>query len=71
MVCLDVPQAVERDHQDEINEEAKKMERLANKRSLLLKKVCSYNHLTGTDLHCEKMQSACAVEACVECTHVV
>ena len=65
MVCFGVPQAVERDHQDEINEEAKKMERLANKRSLLLKKVCSYNHRTGTDLHGEQVQCACAVEACV------
>ncbi len=37
--ALDQWKAVEREHQEAINEEAKHLEKLANKRSLLLKKV--------------------------------
>ena len=38
--ALDKWKSVEREQLDAINEEAKQMEKLANKRSLLLKKVC-------------------------------
>ena len=38
-VALDKWKVVEKEQQDSINEEAKQMEKLANKRSLLLKKV--------------------------------
>ncbi len=47
-VALDQWKAVEREHQEAINEEAKHLEKLANKKSLLLKKVIagvvSYMH---------------------------
>ena len=39
-VALDKWKTVEREQLDSIEEEAKQMEKLANKRSLLLKKVC-------------------------------
>ena len=49
-------QLVEREHQEAINEEAKQMEKLANKRSLLLKKVPVMGCISHEFLFCNVKQ---------------